>query len=47
MRIFVPYVPIDIEKEIKLKISIDGSKWTYPEKITPTANLNEVSCSYV
>uniref|UniRef100_A0A8W8JSE2 Uncharacterized protein n=1 Tax=Magallana gigas TaxID=29159 RepID=A0A8W8JSE2_MAGGI len=47
MRIFVPYVPIDIEKEIKLKISIDGSKWTYPEKITPTANLNEINVALV
>lgn len=41
MRIFVPYISIDNDKEIKLKISVDGSKWTYPEKITPTFNLNE------
>nr|XP_034337738.1 uncharacterized protein LOC117692796 [Crassostrea gigas] len=47
MRIFVPYMSIDNDKEIKLKISIDGSKWTYPEKITPTANLNEINVPLV
>nr|XP_034337732.1 uncharacterized protein LOC117692795 isoform X1 [Crassostrea gigas] len=47
MRIFVPYISTDNYREIKLKISIDGSKWIYPEKIPPTSNLNEIKVPLV